>query len=129
MPALRIGRARVAPSPVVDAPSTPGAPDTPGAPEVASPPPPALARAPWYLRLLRLAVGLTLLVLAWCGVLGITLLARSALRPVPAAHAVLASVVAVLKLGAACWVGIATLACIIAGAFSLSLALTHRDWR
>ncbi len=86
-------------------------------------------RAPWYLRLLRLAVGLTLLVLAWCGALVVALLASSALQPLRSNHIALDTTLAVLKMGGACWVGIATLAAIVAGAFSLSLALTNRDWR
>ena len=114
-PALRIGSVHQSDE------AEPGA-----APSV---PPPVSMRAPWYLRLLRLAVGLTLLVFAWCGTLVVALLADTALQPVRSAHVALDTTLAVLKLGGACWVGVATLAAIIAGAFSLSLALTNRDWR
>jgi hypothetical protein len=114
-PALRIGKVHQD-----DEAAPPAAP---------RPPTTASFRAPWYLRLLRLAVGLTLLVLAWCGVLIIDLLANSALQPVRQSHLALDTAIAVLKLVGACWIGIATLASIIAGAFSLSLALTNRDWR
>ena len=86
-------------------------------------------RAPWYLRLLRLTVGLALLILAWCGVLIVDLLAEAAWRPARPNHAALDTAITVLKMAGACWVGLATLAAIVAGAFSLSLALTNRDWR
>ena len=114
-PALRIGKVRAE---KVTAP-----PAAPRPPSVAS------ARAPWYLRLLRLAVGLTLLVMAWCGVLAVGLLADSALRPMRPSRVALDTAEAVVKMAGACWVGVATFAAIIAGAFSLTLALTNRDWR
>lgn len=115
IPALRIGNVRQ---------------DEVTTPHVASRPPALVStRAPWYLRLLRFIVGLTLLVLAWCGALLVALLADSALQPARPNHVALDTAMSVLKMAGACWVGIATLAAIVAGAFSLSLALTNRDWR
>jgi hypothetical protein len=115
IPALRIGNVH---QDDVTAPSV--APRSPA---------PVSTHAPWYLRLLRLVVGLTLLVLAWCGALLVALLADSALQPARPNHVALDTAMSVLKMAGACWVGIATLAAIVSGAFSLSLALTNRDWR
>jgi hypothetical protein len=115
-PALRIGNIHE------DEPAPPVSPSPPL-------PTPVSTRAPWYLRLLRLAVGLTLLVLAWCGVLVIDLLVDSALHSIRTDHVALDTAIAVLKIAGACWVAIATIASIVAGAFSLLLALTNRDWR
>lgn len=117
-PALRIGTLHETPEPNVQSPEP-----------IAATRSSVSRRAPWYLRLLRLSVGLTLLVLAWCGVLVITLLGDSALSPARPNHVARDTVLAVLKLGGACWVGLSVLAAIIAGAFSLLLALTNRDWR
>ena len=118
MPALRIGHAPVPPyvAPERDAEPEPSASAAPG-------------RTPWYLRLLRLAVGLVLLVLAWGGVLGVVVLGRAVLHPAGSLRVVMNALLAIVELGGACWIGLATVACIVAGAFSLSLALTNRDWR
>jgi hypothetical protein len=95
-------------------------------PEAAKDPPP---HAPRYLGLLRFLIGLVLLVLAWAGALMVVLLVQTALRPAPHQRAIVHVALAILELGGGCWIGLAALACIVAGAFSLSLALTHRDWR
>ena len=85
--------------------------------------------APRYLGPLRFLIGLALLVLAWAGALAIVLLVQAALQPAPHQRAIIHAALVILELGGGCWIGLAALACIIAGAFSLSLALTGRDWR
>jgi hypothetical protein len=114
MPALRIGHAPPHVAPERDAEPVPSA---------------APGRTTWHLRLLRLVVGLVLLVLAWGGVLGVVVLGGAALHPAGSLRVVMNALLAIVELGGACWIGLATVTCIVAGAFSLSLALTNRDWR
>jgi hypothetical protein len=113
LPALRLNRIshRPAAQPHTEAP-----PD----------PPP---HAPRYLGPLRFLIGLVLLVLAWAGALAVVMLVQAALQPATHQRAIIHAALVILELGGGCWIGLAALACIIAGAFSLSLALTGRDWR
>ncbi len=79
-----------------------------------------------WLRLMRLVIGLALLVLAWGGVLIDIALAHGVLHASQRVRALQRFVVAVLQVAAAGWIGLMVLACIVAGAFFLTLALTDR---
>jgi hypothetical protein len=92
-------------------------------------PPDPPQHAPRYLGPLRFLIGLVLLVLAWAGALAVVLLVQAALQPATHQRAIIHAALVILALGGGCWIGLAALACIIAGAFSLLLALTGRDWR
>lgn len=95
--------------------------------------PPSLAMAlenpPPLLRLRRLLVGVVLLALAWAGVLLVVYIAMALINGFPA-QPHLSIRLALYLLGAlgTAWLAIMTLASIIVGAFSLSLALTHSGW-
>jgi hypothetical protein len=87
-----------------------------------APPPP-------FLRPLRLLSGMLLLALAWGGVLLVLTLAQPLANGFPRHHLTLHVLLSLLSVLGACWIGVATLACIVAGAFCLMLALTSRGWQ
>ena len=84
---------------------------------------------PRHLRLTRAFIGIALLTVAWAGLLlvfvvGQTVWARlRSQRPLSFHLSMYA-----LSLAATCWVGVVAAACIVAGAFSLALAITRRGW-
>ncbi|HKV86334.1 MAG TPA: hypothetical protein VJN88_17410 [Ktedonobacterales bacterium] len=84
---------------------------------------------PRHLRLTRAVVGLALLTVAWVGLLLVFVVGQTvwtrlrSQRPLSFHLSMYA-----LSLAATCWVGVVAAACIVAGAFSLALALTRRGW-
>jgi hypothetical protein len=84
---------------------------------------------PRHLRLTRAFIGLALLTVAWVGLLlafvfGQTMWIKlRSPRPLSFHLSMYA-----LSLAATCWVGVVAAACIVAGAFSLALAITRRGW-
>ena len=85
--------------------------------------------APGYLRLIRLAMGLALLTMAWGASLLVVELTESLLNVFPH-QASLTLRFGSYMLGAIgiVWLAVVALALIIVGAFSLTLALTRRAW-
>jgi hypothetical protein len=88
-----------------------------------------MTRAPGYLRLARLGVGLAALGLAWGAALLVAYLAESLWMVLPN-QPVLTERFALYALGGfgVLWLGVVTLALIVVGAFSLFLALARRGW-
>ena len=83
---------------------------------------------PRLLRLRRLVAGVMLLALAWLCLLLVASLGMGAWESIPHQKISLHILVYVLEAVGACWVGLAAIACIITGAFCLTLALTTRRW-
>lgn len=81
---------------------------------------------PRLLRATRLVVGLVLLVFAWGAVLADVALAHALLHPGRGTRGFGRFADVALQVAAAGWIGIMALACIVAGAFFLTLALTNR---
>jgi hypothetical protein len=85
--------------------------------------------APPYLRLGRALAGLVLLALSWGCVVLVLLLANAILsnfnEPIHVTQRFLLSLLGALAM---IWLIVVALACLVAGAFSLSLALSRRDW-
>ncbi|HEV8194106.1 MAG TPA: hypothetical protein VGP82_21880 [Ktedonobacterales bacterium] len=84
---------------------------------------------PPYLRLGRALVGFVLLALAWGCVVLVLLLANAVLSGLnEPLHVTLHLLLSLLGALAMIWLVVVALACLVAGAFSFSLALSHRDW-
>jgi hypothetical protein len=99
----------------------------------AAPEPAYTRRAPRLLRLVRLLVGLTLLGAAWVATSGALMLGDVLLQGPPqdgglSLHGALGLALYVLAALGALWLVVVALACIVAGAFTLSLALGARGW-
>lgn len=88
-----------------------------------------IERAPGYLRLARLVVGLGALAAAWGMALMVSYLGET-LWGAASHQRVLSEIFALYLLAAAgvLWLAVIGLALIVVGAFSLFLALTRRDW-
>ncbi|HEX8036963.1 MAG TPA: hypothetical protein VF510_24105 [Ktedonobacterales bacterium] len=84
---------------------------------------------PRFLRLIRFVVGVALLGLAWAGILAVVMLGQTLIQPLTRQHIITHLLFDAAVVGAACFIGIAVLGCLIAGAFCLTLALTSRDWQ
>jgi hypothetical protein len=94
----------------------------PGAPQYDAAP-------PSYLRPLRALVGLVLLTVAWIALLAVFVVGHMLWRRATSARPLSFHLsLYVLSLAATCWVAVAAVACIVAGAFSLALAITRRGW-
>jgi hypothetical protein len=83
-----------------------------------------------WIRLLRGVIGLLLLSLAWLGLVIIVLLVHGAMHEEPLKLWPLGiqSLVPVVELLGAIWVGVAVAMSLLVGAFLLWLALTVRGW-
>ena len=99
-----------------------------GEPAELDPPPATRAVRPRGLRLLRALVGMLLLALAWGGFVVVANLGDMALgaltSPRPSAHLLLYLAVALGTL----WIAAIAICCIIAGAFSLTLAVVDASF-
>jgi hypothetical protein len=74
-------------------------------------------------------VGVLLLLLGWAATTGCFALVRLLLDGFPQEPSLVPRIgLYVVTALAAGWVGVVALACVIAGAFALSLALTSRGW-
>lgn len=113
-PPLRLNRRAIVPVTTDAAPATGVAP--------------ALAAPPRFLWLRRLLLGVLLLAAAWGCLLLVAALGMNVWTGVPHQRASLRTLLYLLEAGAACWVGITAVGCIIAGAFCLTLAVTTRKW-
>lgn len=89
---------------------------------------PLIGPAPRFLRAKRALVGLALLALAWLGLSVVALLGMSALDVLPIQRLSVNLAVSLVEVIGACWIGLAALGCLFVGAFSMMLALTHREW-
>jgi hypothetical protein len=89
---------------------------------------PAPAGAPLWLRPARFACGVVLLALAWGATMAAIVLVAVTIglppRRYELAHAALYALGAI----GALWLGALALACVIVGAFCITLALTERGW-
>ena len=84
---------------------------------------------PTYLRPLRALVGLVLLTLAWVGLLVVVVVGQLVWRRLTSQRPLSFHLsLYVLSLAGTCWIAIVALGCIVAGAFSLALAITRRGW-
>lgn len=86
--------------------------------------------APGYLRVARLFMGLVLLASAWGCILLVVSMVLSLSSSLPQQHVSLSMHVLLWALGVCgmLWLAVISLALIIVGAFSLTLALTRRKW-
>lgn len=87
-------------------------------------------RAPGYLRILRLFLGIALLAAAWGCILLVVAMVGLLSAGLPPEHVSLSVRVLLWALGAVgmLWLAVISVALIIVGAFSLTLALTRRKW-
>lgn len=115
LPALRIGRVPPKHSPAVA--SVPPSPVRPYAPP-----------APRNLRVLRLAAGVGLLVLAWLGALLVVNIATGLFAGQHHADVSRAFAGFLIRTVATLWLAVMVLACFAVGAFSLALGLIRRGW-
>lgn len=84
---------------------------------------------PGYLRMLRALVGVALLTVAWVGLLAVIIFGHMLWRRLTSTHPLSFHLsMYVLGLAATCWVAVVAVGCIVAGAFSLALAITRRGW-
>lgn len=90
--------------------------------------PPQAGTPPRLLRAGRALAGLALLALAWLGLYLVISLVMAALHVLPFERVSFSLLVAVLEVASACWIGLAALGCLFAGAFCMMLALTRRGW-
>lgn len=88
------------------------------------------ASAPIYLRLARLIMGFALLAAAWGCILLVIAMVVSLSAGLPQEHVSMGIRVLLWALGACgmLWLSVISIALIIVGAFSLTLALTRRKW-
>ncbi|HLZ25625.1 MAG TPA: hypothetical protein VKQ30_26160 [Ktedonobacterales bacterium] len=87
-----------------------------------------LGTPPRLLWLRRFICGVLLLALAWLCLLLVASLGMSAWESIPHQKISLHLLLYVLEVAGACWVGLAAIGCIVAGAFCLALAFTTRKW-
>lgn len=84
---------------------------------------------PAHLRALRAFIGVALLALAWVGLLAVVVVGQMLWRRATSQRPLSFHLsLYILSLAATCWVAIVAIACIVAGAFSLALAVTRRGW-
>lgn len=84
---------------------------------------------PRYLRPLRAVLGVLLLTFAWIALLAIITFGQMVWRRLTSARPLSFHLsLYVLSLAATCWVAVVAVACIVAGAFSLALAITRKGW-
>jgi len=88
----------------------------------------ALDMPPRLLRLRRFFTGILLLAIAWLCLLLVAFLGMRAWESIPHQKVSLHLLLYVLEAMGAFWVGLAAVACIVAGAFCLTLALTTSKW-
>lgn len=127
IPSLRIGQVGAAGSYAsIEAPATLPAVAVAAAPTHVYDP---HARPPLALRPMRLVFGLVLLLSAWLATVGVLMLGRSLLAGLPEGMELpfQLGLYTLTALGAL-WLLVVALACLAAGAFALSLALTTRRW-
>ena len=87
------------------------------------------AAPPNYLRPLRAAIGIVLLSFAWIALLAVVIFGQMVWRRLTSARPLSFHLsLYVLSLAGTCWVAVVAIACIVAGAFSLALAITRRGW-
>ncbi len=85
--------------------------------------------APRFLRLGRALIGLALLAVAWGSVVLVIVLANLVLGDLDdPIHITVRFLLYLLGALAMIWLAVVALASLVAGAFSLSLALSRRDW-
>lgn len=84
---------------------------------------------PGYLRPLRALVGLVLLTIAWISLLAVVIVGQLLWRKLTSQRPLSFHLsLYALSLVATCWVAVVGVGCIVAGAFSLALAITRRGW-
>ena len=84
---------------------------------------------PRYLRPLRAALGILLLTIAWIALLAVVIVGQMVWRRLTSTRPLsFHRSLYVLSLAATCWVAVVAVACIVAGAFSLALAITRKGW-
>jgi len=84
---------------------------------------------PPLLRLRRLLVGIVLLALAWAGVLAVVFITLALINGFPTQpHLSIRLALYILGAAGTLWLAVMTLASIVVGAFSLTLALTTGGW-
>lgn len=84
--------------------------------------------APRYLRVARVFVGIALLVLAWAGFLLVAGLATYVLQTPLTLHPTRQILLSALAACGMLWAAIIAACCVVAGSFSLALAVTKADW-
>ena len=84
---------------------------------------------PTHLRALRALVGIALLTFAWIALLVVVLFGHMVWRRLTSTRPLSFHLsLYALSLIGACWLAIVAIACIVAGAFSLALAITRKGW-
>lgn len=102
--------------------------DLPPELRAAAAPPQHTDTPPRLLRAGRALVGLALLALAWLGLYLVAALVMAVWHVLPIQRLSFNLLVSGLELVGACWIGMAALGCLFAGAFCVMLALTRRRW-